>query len=55
MKNTCLLSEDSKNYLCCFYQTLDGMADQMRAIKAGLNQAESPQIVASVVRASEVH
>ncbi len=36
-------------------QTLDGMADQMRAIKAGLNQAESPRIVASVVRASEVH
>ncbi len=29
MKNTVLLSEDSKNYLCCFYQTLDQMIQAM--------------------------
>lgn len=39
MKNTCLLSEDSKNYLCCFYQTLDAMIQAMTT--AGLNQSIS--------------
>lgn len=29
MKNTCLLSEDSKAYLCCFYQLLDEMIQGM--------------------------
>ena len=31
MKNTCLLSQDAKTYLCCFYQTLDGMIQGMTA------------------------
>lgn len=31
MKNTCLLSQDAKTYLCCFYQTLDAMAQGMAA------------------------
>lgn len=39
MKNTCLLSEDSKTYLCCFYQTLDEMIHSMTT--AGLTQSIS--------------
>ena len=43
MKNTCLLSEDSKTYLCCFYQTLDGMVQGMTT--AGLSQSISRNFV----------
>ena len=47
MKNTCLLSEDSKNYLCCFYQTLDGMIQDMTT--AGLTQSISHNFIAQMV------
>lgn len=47
MKNTCLLSEDSKNYLCCFYQTLDGMIQAMTT--AGLNQSISHNFIVQMV------
>ncbi|MBD5133951.1 MAG: DUF305 domain-containing protein [Clostridiales bacterium] len=43
MKNTCLLSEDSKNYLCCFYQILDEMIHTMTT--AGLTQSISHNLV----------
>lgn len=29
MKNTCLLSEDAKTYLCCYHQILDEMVQAM--------------------------
>ena len=47
MKNTCLLSEDSKNYLCCFYQILDGMVQGMTT--AGLTRSISHNFVAQMV------
>lgn len=47
MKNTCLLSEDSKNYLCCFYQTLDGMVQGMTT--AGLNQSISHNFIVQML------
>lgn len=47
MKNTCLLSEDSKNYLCCFYQTLDEMIQAMTTV--GLNQSISHNFAAQMV------
>lgn len=47
MKNTCLLSEDSKNYLCCFYQTLDGMVQGMTT--AGLTQSISHNFIVQML------
>ena len=47
MKNTCLLSEDSKTYLCCFYQTLDGMVQSMTT--ARLTQSISHNFVVQMV------
>lgn len=47
MKNTCLLSEDSKNYLCCFYQTLDGMVQAMTT--AGLTQSISHNFIVQML------
>lgn len=47
MKNTCLLSEDSKNYLCCFYQTLDTMIQAMTT--AGLNQSISHNFAVQMI------
>lgn len=47
MKNTCLLSEDSKNYLCCFYQTLDAMIQAMTT--AGLNQSISHNFAVQMI------
>lgn len=43
MKNTCLLSEDSKTYLCCFYQLLDEMIQGMTT--ACLSQSISHNFV----------
>lgn len=47
MKNTCLLSEDSKTYLCCFYQILDEMIQGMTT--AGLNQSISHNFIVQMV------
>ena len=47
MKNTCLLSEDSKTYLCCFYQILDEMIQGMTT--AGLNQSISHNFVVQMI------
>lgn len=47
MKNTCLLSEDTKNYLCCFYQTLDGMVQAMTT--AGLTQSISHNFIVQML------
>ena len=46
MKNTCLLSEDSKTYLCCFYQILDEMIQGMTT--AGLTQSISHNFIAQM-------
>lgn len=43
MKNTCLLSEDSKSYLCCFYQILDEMIHTITT--AGLTQSISHNFI----------
>ena len=43
MKNTCLLSQDAKNYLCCYYQTLDGMVQAMTT--ASLTQSISHNFI----------
>lgn len=43
MKNTCLLSQDAKNYLCCYYQTLDGMIQAMTT--ANLTQSISHNFI----------
>lgn len=47
MKNTCLLSEDSKTYLCCFYQILDEMIQGMTT--AGLTQSISHNFIAQMI------
>ena len=47
MKNTCLLSEDSKTYLCCFYQILDEMIQGMTT--AVLNQSISHNFVVQMI------
>ncbi len=47
MKNTCLLSEDSKTYLCCFYQSLDEMVQGMTT--AGLTQSISHNFIVQTV------
>ncbi len=47
MKNTCLLSEDSKTYLCCFYQILDEMIQGMTT--AGLTQSISHNFIVQMV------
>lgn len=47
MKNTCLLSEDSKTYLCCFYQILDEMIQRMTT--AGLSQSISHNFIVQMV------
>lgn len=47
MKNTVLLSEDSKNYLCCFYQTLDQMVQAMTT--AGLTQSISHNFIVQML------
>lgn len=43
MKNTCLLSEDAKTYLCCYHQTLDEMIQAMTA--AGLTRSISHNLI----------
>lgn len=43
MKNTCLLSQDAKKYLCCYYQTLDGMVQAMTT--ASLTQSISHNFI----------
>lgn len=47
MKNTCLLSQDAKTYLCCFYQTLDGMVQGMTT--ASLGQSISHNFVVQMI------
>ena len=47
MKNTCLLSEDSKTYLCCFYQILDEMIQGMTT--AGLTQSISHNFAVQMI------
>lgn len=47
MKKTCLLSEDSKHYLCCFYQILDGMAQGMTT--AGYGRSISRNFVVQAI------
>ncbi len=47
MKNTCLLSEDSKTYLCCFYQILDEMIRSMTT--AGLTQSISHNFIVQMI------
>lgn len=47
MKNTCLLSQDAKTYLCCYYQTLDGMVQTMTT--ARLTQSVSHNFVVQMV------
>lgn len=47
MKNTCLLSQDAKTYLCCFYQTLDGMVQGMTT--AGLTQSISHNFAVQMI------
>ncbi len=47
MKNTCLLSEDSKTYLCCFYQILDEMIQSMTTV--GFSQSISHNFIAQMV------
>ncbi|MCI8916488.1 MAG: DUF305 domain-containing protein [Oscillospiraceae bacterium] len=47
MKNTCLLSEDSKAYLCCFYQILDEMIQSMTT--AGLTQSISHNFIVQMI------
>ena len=47
MKNTCLLSEDAKNYLCCFYQILDEMIQAMTT--ASLTQSISHNFIVQMI------
>ena len=47
MKNTCLLSEDAKTYLCCFYQILDEMIQSMTT--AGLTQSISHNFIVQMI------
>lgn len=47
MKNTTLLSEDAKTYLCCFYQLLDEMVHCMTT--AGLTQSISHNFIAQMI------
>lgn len=47
MKNTCLLSEDAKTYLCCYHQLLDGMIQSMTT--AGLTQSISRNLIAQMM------
>lgn len=43
MKNTCLLSEDTKTYLCCYHQVLDEMIQAMTT--AGLTRSVSHNFI----------
>lgn len=47
MNTTCPLSEDAKNYLCCFYQTLDTMAQSINT--ANLTQSISRNFAAQMI------
>lgn len=47
MIHTCLLSEDAKTYLCCFYQTLDGMVQEMTT--TGLTQSISHNFIVQMI------
>lgn len=47
MIHTCLLTEDAKAYLCCFYQTLDGMIQEMTT--AGLTQSISHNFIVQMI------
>ncbi len=47
MKNTCLLSADTKTYLCCYYQILDEMIQGMTT--AGLTQSISHNFIVQMV------
>lgn len=47
MKNTCLLSQDTKTYLCCFYQILDEMVQGMTT--ANLSQSISRNFIAQMI------
>lgn len=47
MTTTCPLSVDAKNYLCCFYQTLDEMAQSIAA--ANLTQSISGSFAAQMI------
>lgn len=47
MRNTCLLSEDTKTYLCCFYHILDEMVQGMTT--ASLSQSISQNFAVQMV------
>ncbi len=47
MKNTCLLSENAKTYLCCYHQTLDEMIQAMAA--AGLTRSISHNLIVQMI------
>ena len=47
MKNTCLLSADAKTYLCCYYQILDEMIQNMTT--ASLNQSISHNFIVQMI------
>lgn len=47
MNTTSPLSEDAKNYLCCFYQTLDAMAQSINT--ANLTQSISRNFAAQMI------
>lgn len=47
MKNTCLLSVDTKTYLCCYYRILDEMIQAMTT--AGLTQSISHNFIAQMI------
>ena len=47
MKNTTLLSEDAKTYLCCFYKILDEMVHSMTT--AGLGQSISRNFIVQMI------
>ena len=47
MKNTCLLSQDAKTYLCCFYKILDEMVHSMTT--AGLGQSISRNFIVQMI------
>ena len=47
MTNTCPLSTDAKNYLCCFYQILDEMTHGITT--AGLTQSISHNFIVQMI------
>lgn len=47
MTNTCPLSEDAKNYLCCFYQLLDEMTQSVTT--AALTQSISHNFAVQMI------